>query len=86
MAVDALAPADEVAREGLRDVVVLLVQWLAPLASESPEFVIAALFAWRLWRAGHPRLENVAPPGLGRLNSGRVEKSDDARYSYSNGV
>jgi cation:H+ antiporter len=26
----------------------LLVQWLAPLASESPEFLIAVLFAWRL--------------------------------------
>lgn len=25
----------------------LLVQWLAPFASESPEFVIVALFAWR---------------------------------------
>jgi len=26
----------------------LLVQWLAPLASESPEFLIAIMFAWRL--------------------------------------
>lgn len=26
----------------------LLVQWLAPLASEAPEFVVALLFAWRL--------------------------------------
>ncbi|MBW2272538.1 MAG: sodium:calcium antiporter [Deltaproteobacteria bacterium] len=26
----------------------LLVQWLAPLASESPEFVVAVLFAWKL--------------------------------------
>ncbi|MDH3210907.1 MAG: hypothetical protein OEM05_00305 [Myxococcales bacterium] len=26
----------------------LLVQWVAPLASESPEFLIAMLFAWRL--------------------------------------
>ncbi len=26
----------------------LLVQWVAPLASESPEFLIASLFAWRL--------------------------------------
>ena len=25
----------------------LLVQWLAPLASEAPEFLVAALFAWR---------------------------------------
>ena len=25
----------------------LLVQWLAPLASEAPEFVVVALFAWR---------------------------------------
>ena len=29
----------------------LLVQWVAPLASEAPELIIAALFAWRL-RAG----------------------------------
>ena len=26
----------------------LLIQWLAPLASESPEFIIAILFAWKL--------------------------------------
>jgi cation:H+ antiporter len=26
----------------------LLVQWVAPLASESPEFLIAILFAWKL--------------------------------------
>src|SRR5262249_53003135 len=26
----------------------LLVQWVAPLASEAPEIVVAALFAWRL--------------------------------------
>jgi cation:H+ antiporter len=26
----------------------LLVQWVAPLASEAPEFVVAMLFAWRL--------------------------------------
>jgi len=26
----------------------LLVQWIAPLASESPEFVVALLFAWKL--------------------------------------
>ena len=26
----------------------LLVQWVAPLASESPEFLVAMLFAWRL--------------------------------------
>lgn len=25
----------------------LLVQWLAPLASEAPQFVVVALFAWR---------------------------------------
>ena len=30
----------------------LLVQWLAPLASEAPEFVVALLFAWR----GHAAL------------------------------
>jgi cation:H+ antiporter len=26
----------------------LLVQWLAPLASEAPELIVAGLFAWRL--------------------------------------
>ena len=26
----------------------LLVQWVAPLASEAPEFIVAGLFAWRL--------------------------------------
>ena len=26
----------------------ILVQWLAPLASESPEFIVAILFAWKL--------------------------------------
>jgi cation:H+ antiporter len=26
----------------------LLVKWLAPLASESPEFIVALMFAWRL--------------------------------------
>jgi cation:H+ antiporter len=26
----------------------ILVQWLAPLASESPEFIVAIIFAWRL--------------------------------------
>jgi cation:H+ antiporter len=26
----------------------LLVQWVAPLASEAPEFIVAILFAWRL--------------------------------------
>lgn len=26
----------------------LLIQWLAPLASESPEFIVAILFVWRL--------------------------------------
>ena len=26
----------------------LLVQWVAPLASEAPELIIAGLFAWRL--------------------------------------
>lgn len=35
----------------------LLVQWLAPLASEAPEFVIVALFAWRA--AGEAALGTV---------------------------
>ena len=35
----------------------LLVQWLAPLASEAPEFVVVALFAWRA--AGEAALGTV---------------------------
>jgi cation:H+ antiporter len=41
-----------------------LVQWLAPLASESPEFIITALFAWRL----------QASAGLGTLVSSKVNQ------------
>jgi cation:H+ antiporter len=41
-----------------------LVQWLAPLASESPEFIITALFAWRL----------QASAGLGALVSSKVNQ------------
>ncbi len=41
-----------------------LVQWLAPLASESPEFIITALFAWRLQAAA----------GLGALVSSKVNQ------------
>ncbi len=33
--------------EGFRVDKFLLVQWVAPLASESPEFLIAGMFAWR---------------------------------------
>lgn len=41
-----------------------LVQWLAPLASESPEFIIAILFVWR----GH------AAAGMRRLVSSKVNQ------------
>ena len=41
-----------------------LLQWLAPLASESPEFIITALFAWRLQAAA----------GLGALVSSKVNQ------------
>lgn len=42
----------------------LLVQWLAPLASESPEFAIAILFAWR----------GRGSVGLGALISSKVNQ------------
>lgn len=42
----------------------LLVQWLAPLASESPELLVALLFAWRL----HPKA------GLSTLISSKVNQ------------
>jgi cation:H+ antiporter len=42
----------------------LLVKWLAPLASESPELLVAALFAWRL----------AASTGLGALVSSKVNQ------------
>lgn len=42
----------------------LLVKWLAPLASEAPELLIAALFAWRL----------AARTGLGALISSKVNQ------------
>jgi cation:H+ antiporter len=42
----------------------LLVQWLAPLASESPELLIAGLYAWRL---------NTSA-GLGTLVSSKVNQ------------
>lgn len=42
----------------------LLVQWLAPLASEAPEFIITALFAWRL----------LAAASLGALVSSKVNQ------------
>jgi len=41
-----------------------LVQWLAPLASEAPEFIVAALFAWRLETSS----------GLGALVSSKVNQ------------
>lgn len=34
----------------------LLVQWLAPLASESPEFIVAILFVWRAQAAAGMRM------------------------------
>ncbi len=42
----------------------LLVQWVAPLASEAPEFVIALIFAWKL----------RASVGLGALISSKVNQ------------
>ncbi|MEX2256053.1 MAG: sodium:proton exchanger [Acidimicrobiia bacterium] len=42
----------------------LLVQWLAPLASEAPELLVAALFAWRL----------RTNSGLGTLVSSKVNQ------------
>lgn len=42
----------------------LLVQWLAPLASEAPEFIITGLFAWRL----------MAAASLGALVSSKVNQ------------
>jgi cation:H+ antiporter len=42
----------------------LLVQWLAPLASEAPEFVVVALFAWR----------GQSTPALGTLISSKVNQ------------
>jgi len=42
----------------------LLVKWLAPLASEAPELLIASLFAWRL----------AARTGLGALISSKVNQ------------
>ncbi len=42
----------------------LLVQWLAPLASEAPEVIVACLFAWRLHAAA----------GLGTLVSSKVNQ------------
>jgi cation:H+ antiporter len=42
----------------------LLVQWLAPLASEAPEFVVVALFAWRA----------QTTPALGTLVSSKINQ------------
>lgn len=42
----------------------LLVQWVAPLASEAPEFVVVALFAWR----------GLASAALGTLVSSKVNQ------------
>jgi cation:H+ antiporter len=42
----------------------LLVQWLAPLASEAPEFVVVALFAWR----------GQSTPALGTLISSKINQ------------
>ena len=42
----------------------LLVQWIAPLASEMPEFIVAGLFAWR----GFPAM------GMGTLISSKVNQ------------
>ena len=42
----------------------LMIQWLAPLASESPEFLVALIFAWR----------GFATAGFGTLVSSKVNQ------------
>ncbi len=42
----------------------LMIQWVAPLASESPEFLVALIFAWR----------GFATAGLGTLVSSKVNQ------------
>ncbi|HZJ03164.1 MAG TPA: sodium:calcium antiporter [Thermoleophilia bacterium] len=42
----------------------LLVQWLAPLASEAPEFVVVSLYAWR----------GLTTPALGALVSSKINQ------------
>jgi cation:H+ antiporter len=42
----------------------LLIKWIAPIASEAPELLVATLFAWRL----------QAPTGLGALVSSKVNQ------------
>ncbi len=42
----------------------LLVQWLAPFASETPEFIVAALFTWR----------GLATAGFGALISSKINQ------------
>ena len=42
----------------------LLVQWLAPLASEAPEFVVVSLFAWR----------GATTPAMGTLVSSKINQ------------
>lgn len=42
----------------------LLIKWLAPLASEAPELIVASLFAWRL----------AARTGIGALISSKVNQ------------
>ena len=53
-----------------------LVQWLAPLASEAPEFIVAGLFAWRLQHRHRARrareLEGEPVDAAGRLAADRV--------------
>ena len=50
----------------------LLVQWLAPLASEAPELLVAGLFAWRLNTnagLGHARLVEGEPVDAARRHA-----------------
>jgi cation:H+ antiporter len=60
----------------------LLVQWLAPLASESPEFLVALLFAWR----------GAARAGLRTLVASKVNQwtlligTLGAVYSFASGT
>ena len=63
----------------------LLVQWLAPLASEAPELLVAGLFAWRLNTNGgarHARVVEGQPVDAARrLAADRVRHLGRARSS-----
>ena len=68
--------------EGLGVDPFILVQWVAPLASEAPELIVACLFAWRLKAAdslGHPAVEQGQPvDAAGRARSRSSSRSPRA--------